>query len=120
MKKTKLSTIFQYAFLGTLSVVSIFPFYWINPTAPEACDLVDLALGTVDFYTFSYYMSNVVTTHEVKDMVKGNFSAGVRNESLTNFDVIAEEAAKEGYIRPEDVARLIRFRNNPSDESWRA
>ena len=29
------------------------------------------------------------------------------------------EAAKQGYIRPEDVARLIRFRNNPSDESWR-
>ena len=47
-------------------------------------------------------------------------AANVRNVSLTNFDVIAEEAAKQGYIRAEDVARLIRFRNNPSDESWRA
>jgi 6-phospho-beta-glucosidase len=47
---------------------------------------VDLAMGTVDFYTFSYYMSNVVTTHEVKDMVKGNFSAGVRNEYLKYSD----------------------------------
>ena len=46
-------------------------------------------------------------------------AADVRNVSLTNFDFIAEEAAKQGYIRPEDVARLIRFRNNPSDESWR-
>ena len=46
-------------------------------------------------------------------------AANVRNVSLTNFDFIAEEAAKQGYIRPEDVARLIRFRNNPSDESWR-
>ena len=45
--------------------------------------------------------------------------AKVRNVSLTNFDVIAEEAAKEGYIRPEDISRLIRFRNNPGDESWR-
>jgi len=45
-------------------------------------------------------------------------AAGVRNESLTDFDVIAAEAAKQGYIRPEDVARLIAFRNNPSDESW--
>jgi len=45
-------------------------------------------------------------------------AAGVRNVSLTNFDVIAEEAAKAGYIRPEDVSRLIRFRNNPSDGSW--
>ena len=45
-------------------------------------------------------------------------AAKVRNVSLTNFDIIAEEAAKEGYIRPEDISRLIRFRNNPSDGSW--
>ena len=45
-------------------------------------------------------------------------AANVKNISLTNFDVIAQVAADEGYIRPEDVARLIAFRNNPSDESW--
>ena len=44
--------------------------------------------------------------------------ADVKNVSLTNFDVIAEVAAEEGYIKPEDIARLIKFRNNPSDESW--
>ena len=44
--------------------------------------------------------------------------AKVRNISLTNFDVIAEVAAEQGYIKKEDVARLISFRNNPSDESW--
>ena len=44
--------------------------------------------------------------------------AGVKNVSLTNLDVIAEVAAETGYIRPEDVDRLIAFRNNPSDESW--
>ena len=44
--------------------------------------------------------------------------ANVENHSLTNFDVIAETAAEEGYIKPEDVERLIAFRNNPSDESW--
>ena len=44
--------------------------------------------------------------------------SNVKNVSLTNFDVIAEIAAEEEYIRPEDVARLIAFRNNPSDESW--
>ena len=44
--------------------------------------------------------------------------ANVKNVSLTNFDVIAEVAAEENYIKPEDVARLIKFRNNPSDESW--
>ena len=45
-------------------------------------------------------------------------AANVKNISLTNFDTIAEVAAKEGYIKPEDVQRLIVFRNNPSDESW--
>ena len=44
--------------------------------------------------------------------------ANVKNVSLTNFDVIAEVAAEEGYIKKEDIARLIAFRNNPSDESW--
>ncbi len=44
--------------------------------------------------------------------------ANVKNVSLTNFDVIAEVAAEEGYIKPEDIKRLITFRNNPSDESW--
>ena len=44
--------------------------------------------------------------------------AKIRNYSLTNFDVIAGIAAEEGYIRPEDVARLLAFRDNPSDESW--
>ena len=44
--------------------------------------------------------------------------ANVKNVSLTNFDVIAEIAAEENYIEKSDVARLIAFRNNPSDESW--
>ena len=45
-------------------------------------------------------------------------AAQVENRSLTNFDVIARIAAEENYISPEDVARLIAFRDNPSDESW--
>ena len=45
-------------------------------------------------------------------------AADVKNISLTNFDVIAKVAAEDGYIKPEDVERLIKFRNNPSDESW--
>lgn len=45
-------------------------------------------------------------------------AANVTNHSLTDFDEIAAIAAKEGYIKEEDVARLIAFRNDPSDESW--
>ena len=45
-------------------------------------------------------------------------AANVKNVSLTNFDVVAQVAAQTGYIKPEDVERLIKFRNNPADESW--
>ena len=44
--------------------------------------------------------------------------ANVTNYSLSNLDALVEVAAEEGYIKPEDKARLIAFRNNPSDESW--
>ncbi len=45
-------------------------------------------------------------------------AAGVKNVSLTDFDTIARTAAEEGYISRDDVARLIAFRDDPSDESW--
>ncbi len=44
--------------------------------------------------------------------------ANIKNVSLTNFDVIAVVAGDEGYVKKEDVERLIKFRNNPQDESW--
>ena len=44
--------------------------------------------------------------------------AQVVNYSLSNLDALVEVAADEGYIRPEDKARLLQFRDNPSDESW--
>ena len=44
--------------------------------------------------------------------------AHVKNVSLTSFDAVAQAAAEENYIKPEDVQRLIDFRNAPSDESW--
>lgn len=46
-------------------------------------------------------------------------NANVKNISLTNLDVVAEVAVEEGYIKPEDRAKLLKFRANPSDESWR-
>ena len=45
-------------------------------------------------------------------------AANVKNISLTDFETLAEVAANEGYIKEEDIKRLIAFRNNPSDESW--
>ena len=46
--------------------------------------------------------------------------ANVKNISLSDFDAVAEVAAKEGYIKQEDIKRLLAFRNNPSNESWRS
>ena len=45
-------------------------------------------------------------------------AANVKNVSLTNLDAVAEVAAQTGYIQPEDVARVLKFRDDPSDESW--
>ena len=59
-----------------------------------------------------------IFTYGMKKGIERLAEAGVKNISLTNFDVIAEVAAEEGYIQPADIARLIAFRNNPSDESW--
>ncbi|MBQ3879355.1 MAG: orotate phosphoribosyltransferase [Oscillospiraceae bacterium] len=44
--------------------------------------------------------------------------AKVENTSLTTLDALLETAAQEKYIAPEDIARILRFRDNPSDESW--
>ena len=59
-----------------------------------------------------------IFTYRMDAGLKRLSDAKVKNVSLTNFDVIADVAAEEGYIKPEDIKRLIAFRNNPSDESW--
>ncbi len=59
-----------------------------------------------------------IFTYGMKKGLEKLAAADVKNVSLTNLDVLSEVAAQEGYIKPEDVNRLIAFRNNPSDESW--
>jgi orotate phosphoribosyltransferase len=44
----------------------------------------------------------------------------VENTSLCDLDTLVEVAASEGYIKAEDKDRLLKFRDNPSDESWMA
>ena len=83
-------------------------------TGGSCIDVVDAlreagaeVLGVVSIFTYN--------------MQKGKerlAAADVKNVSLTDFDAIAEVAAEQNYIRKEDVARLLKFRDNPSDESW--
>ena len=44
--------------------------------------------------------------------------ADVKNISITNFDTVIDVAAKTGYIKETDKSALLKFRSNPSDESW--
>ena len=59
-----------------------------------------------------------IFTYVMKKGLERLANADVKNVSLTDFDAIAEVAAEDGYIKSDDIARLIAFRNNPSDESW--
>ena len=59
-----------------------------------------------------------IFTYGMKKGLERLAAAQVKNVSLTDFDEIARVAAEQGYIRPEDIARLIACRNDPADESW--
>ena len=59
-----------------------------------------------------------IFTYGMKKGLERLAAAHVKNVSLTDFDTIAAVAAREHYIKDEDIARLIAFRDNPSDESW--
>ncbi len=59
-----------------------------------------------------------IFTYGMKKGLERLAAAQVENTSLTDFDEVARVAAEEGYIRADDVARLMAFRDDPSDESW--
>ncbi|MBE7050415.1 MAG: orotate phosphoribosyltransferase [Ruminococcaceae bacterium] len=59
-----------------------------------------------------------IFTYGMKKGLERLNDADVKNISLCDFDTIAQVAADTGYINSSDVERLIKFRNNPSDESW--
>ena len=49
-------------------------------------DLKDLKEGCVDFYTFSYYSSNCITTHKDTEKASGNMINGAKNPYLEYSD----------------------------------
>ncbi|MBQ1465952.1 MAG: orotate phosphoribosyltransferase [Eubacteriaceae bacterium] len=59
-----------------------------------------------------------IFTYNMKNGLEKIAEAGTVNHSLTDFDTVAEVAARTGYIKEEDVKRLLAFRDDPSDESW--
>ena len=61
-----------------------------------------------------------IFTYGMKKGLEHLAAAEVKNVSLCDLDTLVEVAADKAYIAPEDKERLIKFRNNPSDESWMA
>ncbi|MBR2762281.1 MAG: orotate phosphoribosyltransferase [Solobacterium sp.] len=64
-------------------------------------------LGIVSIYTYG-----------MKKGLERLAEANVTNHSLSDLDCVAAVAAETGYIKKEDVERILRFRDNPQDESW--
>lgn len=59
-----------------------------------------------------------IFTYGMRKGIERLAAAGVENHSLCDLDSLVKVAVSEGYIQPSDEAKLLRFRDNPSDEGW--
>lgn len=59
-----------------------------------------------------------IFTYGMKKGLQRLAEANVTNWSLSNLDALVEVAVEQGYIAPEWKERILKFRDNPSDESW--
>ena len=83
-------------------------------TAGSCLEVVDVlreagadVLGIVSIFTYNM--------RKAADRLE---AAKVVNHSLSNLDALVDVAVSEKYIQLADKDRLLRFRNNPQDESW--
>ena len=59
-----------------------------------------------------------IFTYGMKKSKERLDAAKVKYTSLSDLDTLAEVAAENGYIKETDKEKLLRFRDDPSDESW--
>ena len=59
-----------------------------------------------------------IFTYGMKKGIDRMAEADVKNVSLCDLDALVEVAAETGYIKKEDKERILKFRENPADESW--
>ncbi len=59
-----------------------------------------------------------IFTYGMKKGLDRMAEAGVENHSLSDLDTLVKVAVEEGYIKESDEVKLLKFRDNPSDESW--
>lgn len=59
-----------------------------------------------------------IFTYGLKNSIDAFKAANVEHHSLSNLDILVEVAVEEEYIAPEWKDRILKFRDNPRDESW--
>ena len=59
-----------------------------------------------------------IFTYNLKKGIDRLNEANVENHSLSNFEVLAKVAAEQNYIAKEDLNKVLKFQQNPSDPSW--
>lgn len=59
-----------------------------------------------------------IFTYGMKKGLERLAEHGLKNISLCDLDTLVEVAAETGRIAKNDIERILRFRDNPSDESW--
>ena len=59
-----------------------------------------------------------IFTYGMKKGIERMAEAEVKNVSLCDLDALVEVAADTGYIKAEDKEKILKFRENPADESW--
>ena len=59
-----------------------------------------------------------IFTYGMKKGIERLAAANVAGVSLSNLDALVEVAEEMGYIKEGWKERILRFRDNPSDESW--
>ena len=59
-----------------------------------------------------------IFTYGMKKAIDRLSEHQVKNVSLCDLDTLVEVAAETGYIKQDDKEKIIKFRNNPSDEGW--
>lgn len=59
-----------------------------------------------------------IFTYGMKKGIERLAETDVKNVSLCNLDALVETAAETGYIQKDDIVKILKFRDNPSDEGW--
>ena len=59
-----------------------------------------------------------IFTYKMKKSVERFAESKVKAVILADLDSLFEVAVKDNYINEDDAAKILRFRDNPSDESW--